>query len=38
MVEQAKNGKKWIRLFAISFLVTEAKSTPFDSKKYKINV
>jgi hypothetical protein len=30
--------KKWIRLFAISFLVTEAKSTPFDSKKYEIDV
>ena len=28
----------WIRLFAISFLVTEAKSTPFDSKKYENNV
>jgi hypothetical protein len=32
-----KKEKKWIRLFAISFLVTEAKSTPFDSKKYEFD-
>ena len=32
-----RTSKKWIRLFAISFLVTEAKSTPFDSEKYEFN-